>query len=158
MRVIIAEKPSLARTVVQALSGGENFARKQGYFEGQQHIVTYAFGHLFQLRDMGEYTGETAWKLEGLPFVPETFKFRLKTSKDKAKDDSVKQQYEVIRELIGRDDVEAVVNCGDSDREGQVIGDLIIRNALGQLKQEKPVYRLCCRSRQRTRFATRSRP
>lgn len=142
MRVIIAEKPSLARTVVQALSGGENFARKQGYFEGQQHIVTYAFGHLFQLRDMGEYTGETAWKLEGLPFVPETFKFRLKTSKDKAKDDSVKQQYEVIRELIGRDDVEAVVNCGDSDREGQVIGDLIIRNALGQLKQEKPVYRL----------------
>jgi len=142
MKVIIAEKPSLARTVVQALSGKENFDRKQGYFEGQETIVTYAYGHLFQLRDMGEYTGETAWKLEGLPFVPEKFKFRLKTSKDKAKDDSVKQQYEIIRELIGRDDVDAVVNCGDSDREGQVIGDLIIHNALGQLKQKKAVYRL----------------
>lgn len=142
MKVIIAEKPSLARTVVQALSGKENFDRKQGYFEGQETIVTYAYGHLFQLRDMGEYTGETAWKLEGLPFIPEKFKFRLKTSKDKAKDDSVKQQYETIRELIGRDDVDAVVNCGDSDREGQVIGDLIIHNALGQLKQKKAVYRL----------------
>lgn len=142
MQIIIAEKPSLARTVVQALSGKENFDRKQGYFEGQETIVTYAYGHLFQLRDMGEYTGETAWKLEGLPFVPEKFKFRLKTSKDKAKDDSVKQQYETIRELIGREDVDAVVNCGDSDREGQVIGDLIIHNALGQLKQKKAVYRL----------------
>ena len=142
MQVIIAEKPSLARTVVQALSNGENFTRKQGYFEGQKTIVTYAFGHLFQLWDMGEYTGESVWKLDGLPFIPEKFNFRLKTSKDKAKDASVKQQYEVIRELIGRDDVDAVVNCGDSDREGQVIGDLIIRNVFAQLHKEKAVYRL----------------
>ena len=145
MKLIIAEKPSLARTIVHALSKQDHFDKKSGFFEGKKFIVTFAFGHLFQLWDINDYTGEPKgkWKLEGLPFIPEKFKFILtRVPKDKSREDGIKQQYETIKSLIARDDVETVVNCGDSDREGQVIGDLIIHHAQDELKSSKAVCRL----------------
>lgn len=143
MKVIIAEKPSLARTIVKALELEDRFSRQEGFFAGRRYIVTYAFGHLFALKDIAEYTGEEKWRLDMLPFVPEHFEFRLKQAKkDTARTASIKAQYEIIKSLIARPDVEAVVNCGDSDREGQVIGDLIISTAFAELGEEKPVYRL----------------
>ena len=67
MTVIIAEKPSLARNIAAGIG---QTSRKNGYLEGNGYIITWAFGHLFSLADVEEYTGEDAgkrWSMQGLP-------------------------------------------------------------------------------------------
>lgn len=132
-KLVIAEKPSLGRNITNAIE--EPMAKKDGYYEGSSYIVTYAFGHLFGLADMNVYLGKEKgrWEMADLPFCPEKFSFTLKP------DDGIKKQFETIEKLINRPDVEAVIHCGDSDREGEVIVRLIIQNAM---KTKKPVLRL----------------
>ena len=114
MKLVIAEKPSLAMNIVKSIG---NMNKNDGYFKNGDYIITFAYGHLLQLCDVDDYFGreKTRWNLEELPFVPENFKFRLR------KDDGVKKQYKIIKELIKRNDVSELVNCGDADREGEVI-------------------------------------
>ncbi len=133
-KIIIAEKPSLASTIVQAIGG--NFDRKDGYFENKNYIVTFGFGHLFQLYSIDDYFNreKTKWNLEEIPFIPSRYKFKL------IDDTGVKKQFETIKKLISREDISDIINCGDADREGEVIGRLIIENALeGKIK---PIKRL----------------
>ena len=133
-KVIIAEKPSLAMTIVQAIGG--NFNRYEGYFENDKYIVTFGFGHLFQLYSIDDYLNRetTKWSIDELPFIPSRYKFKL------IDDIGVKKQFETIKKLISRNDISEIINCGDADREGEVIGRLIIENALeGQIK---PIKRL----------------
>ena len=133
-KVIIAEKPSLAMTIVQAIGG--NFKKNDGYFENDKYVVTFGFGHLFQLYSIDDYFDreKTKWNLEELPFIPSRYKFKL------IDDIGVKKQFETIKKLIDRNDISEIINCGDADREGEVIGRLIIENALeGQIK---PIKRL----------------
>ncbi|MCC0784510.1 hypothetical protein IR152_15850 [Clostridioides sp. ES-S-0108-01] len=130
--VIIAEKPSLARTIVGSIK--ENFSKKNGYYESNKYIVTYAFGHLFELFDIDDYLNreKTFWNINDIPFVPEEFRFKLKS------DDGVKKQFDTIKELVNRSDVNEIINCGDADREGEVI----IRLILNEIKTDKRVKRL----------------
>ena len=133
-KVIIAEKPSLAMTIVQAIGG--NFTKHDGYFENENYIVTFGFGHLFQLYSVDDYFNREKgiWNLDELPFIPEEFLFKL------IDDIGAKKQFEIIKKLVNRLDVDNIINCGDADREGEVIGRLIINNALeGQIK---PIKRL----------------
>ena len=128
-KLIIAEKPSLAMNVVKALG---KFEKNDGYFENDRYIVSFAYGHLFKLKDINDYIGQkTLWRDIKLPFIPE-FEFRLK------KDKGIKEQFSILKKLIQRKDVDEIVNCGDADREGQLIVDLIIKNSQG----DKPVKRL----------------
>ena len=138
MIVIIAEKPSLARNIVAGIGKMTN---KNGYYENDKYIVTYAFGHLFTLCDIEDYLEkkDNKWTMEGLPCFPEKFKFRLKKDKDKKEDEGVKKQFEIIKTLVNRDDVDTIVNAGDSDREGEIIVRLCIINAL---KSKKKILRL----------------
>lgn len=138
MIVIIAEKPSLARNIVTGIGKMNN---KNGYYENDKYIVTYAFGHLFTLCDVEDYSNkkDVKWTMEGLPCFPEKFKFRLKKDKDKKEDEGVRKQFELIKELVNRNDVDTIVNAGDSDREGEIIVRLCIINAL---KNKKKVLRL----------------
>ncbi|MBE6730005.1 MAG: DNA topoisomerase III [Ruminococcaceae bacterium] len=139
MILIIAEKPSLARNIVAGI--GE--MKKTGnYYEGNGYIVTWAFGHLFSLCDIEDYTGPTStgrWSMENLPCFPENFKFRLRKNADGAEDSGVKNQFELIKALCNRDDVSAIVNAGDADREGEIIIRLCVSHAL---KNEKKLLRL----------------
>ena len=137
MRLIIAEKPSLGRTIAKALNVREN---KNGYIESKNYIITWALGHLYQLYDVSDYLGQkTAWKDIPLPFIPENFKYKYKKNKEtKAADEGVVAQVKIIKELLERSDVEEIIHCGDSDREGQ----LIIDNLLEILNNKKPVKRL----------------
>lgn len=141
-KLIICEKPSLARNVVNALPGKQE--KKNGYYEVDDYIVSYAFGHLFSLKDLEEYgprdEAKQKWTLDNLPFFPESFQFRLKKDpKTKKTDPGVKAQYEVLKTLMNSDTVESIVHCGDADREGEVIIRLIIMNGM---KKKKPVFRL----------------
>ena len=140
MIAIIAEKPSLARNIVEGIG---KMTKKNGYYENSEYIVTYAFGHLFSLCDVEDYTGESSekrrWNMNSLPCYPETFKFKLKNQSDGSADEGVKKQFGVISAILNRDDVTAIVNAGDSDREGEIIIRLCIENAL---KTPKKLLRL----------------
>lgn len=96
MKVIIAEKPSLGRTIATAISKSQNInaLNNKGYITVGDYIVTYAYGHLLTLQDMDNYFGKKIKWNENLPFYPNPFKFRLK------KDKGVKEQFNLIRALI----------------------------------------------------------
>ena len=84
MKVIIAEKPSLARNIAESIG---QMKRKDGYFEGAEYIVTWAFGHLFSLCDIENYSpqpdGSTRWSMNNLPCFPENFEFEIKRDKNR---------------------------------------------------------------------------
>lgn len=140
MIAIIAEKPSLARNIVAGI--GE-MKKKNGYFENSEYIVTWAFGHLFSLCDIEDYSPlpseSKKWTLDNLPCFPDKFRFRLKKDDKGKEDDGVKKQFETIKALLNRKDVDKIVNAGDSDREGEIIVRLCVNNALSE---NKPFYRL----------------
>lgn len=140
--LIICEKPSLAKNVCNGLAlNGERFTNKAGFYESDNYLVTAVFGHLFSLYDVDDYTGTQgeAWSIEKLPFVPDEFKYKLKTDfKTKKTDSGIEKQYNLIKSLIHRNDVSALTNCGDADREGQIIIDIVLNEA----GNTKPVSRL----------------
>lgn len=135
MKLIIAEKPNLATNIVNALYENK-FQKRDGYFEGTDIIVSFAYGHLLQLKDIEEYLGiteKTKWTLDVLPFIPEKFEYKLPA------DDGIVRQFKILSDLINRNDITEIVHCGDSDREGEVI----IRNIIKySLKEKKPIMRL----------------
>ena len=139
MVLIIAEKPSLARNIVAGIG---KMDKKDGYFINSDYIVTWAFGHLFSLVDIEAYTGSTAtqWTLDALPCFPEKFKFELRRGADKKVDSGVRKQFSIIETLINRKDVDAVVNAGDADREGEIIVRLCINNSLKGEKAQKRLW------------------
>ena len=123
MKLIIAEKPSLARTVAKALGKYENHAEQDrtGYVENKNYIITWCMGHLLSLKDVDDYLGKkTSWKEVELPFVPSSFEYKIKDN------DIIKKQVSIIKKLIEREDVKEIIHCGDSDREGQIIVDSLL--------------------------------
>ncbi len=127
MKLIIAEKPSLARSIVSALGGS---ARGSGFYTAGEYLVTWAFGHLFSLADIEYYTGGepgARWTLEGLPCFPSEFSYELR--KSGKGDDGTARQFETIKQLCRRADVDTIINAGDSDREGEIIVRLCIMKA-----------------------------
>ena len=139
MILIIAEKPSLARNIVNAIG---NMKNNNGYYTNDTYIVTYAFGHLFTLADIEDYSDtptDGKWTMDNIPCFPQKFKFNLKKDTNKKTDQGVLKQYNTIENLVNRSDVDTIVNAGDADREGEVIVRLIVENAL---KSEKKKVRL----------------
>ncbi len=129
MKVIIAEKPSVARDIAAVL---DITAKKQGYIEGRGCAVTWAFGHLVTLQEPGEYDPALKrWSLETLPFVPSEFKLTL------IKNRGVAEQFQVIESLCRQ--AEEIICATDAGREGE----LIFRYILAQARcEEKPIRRL----------------
>ena len=149
MILIIAEKPSLGRNIVDAINGmGKGTMRKNsGFYEGCGYAVTWAFGHLFSLADIEHYTQGEAytpgdkvkWSMEGLPCFPTKYQYILRPDDNGKPDDGVKRQFETVRQLCNRNDIEAIVNAGDADREGEIIVRTLITKALDT---PKPLLRL----------------
>ena len=96
MKLIIAEKPSLARNIIAGIGG--KMDKKDGYYIGGDYIVSWAFGHLFSLADIESYTGGEGgkWTLDNLPCFPKEFRFELRKSDNKAIliDFGVSKQYD----------------------------------------------------------------
>ena len=140
MKLIIAEKPSLARNIVAGIG---KMDKRDGYFINDEYIVTWAFGHLFSLADVEAYTGDTdkKWTLDNLPCFPESFKFELRRQDDKKTvDPGVRRQFGLISTLSNRTDVDTIINAGDADREGEIIVRLCIRHALKTEKTQKRLW------------------
>ncbi|MDC3414684.1 DNA topoisomerase [Aquibacillus sp. 3ASR75-11] len=138
MKVILAEKPSVAKNIADALKIKE---KKDGYFEGNGYLITWAFGHLLQLYDAKDYDAKMArWKMDHFPFIPTDFQYKVKSdpkNRDNA-DYGAQKQLKTIAFLMKRKDVVQIISACDYDREGQLIGDSIIN----QINPKKPVYRL----------------
>ena len=135
MKVIIAEKPSVARDIA-AIVGASN--RKDGYLEGNGYAVTWAFGHLIGLA-MPEQYGITGFQRENLPILPEKFKLiprQVKDGKEYKNDPGTMKQLKVIKELFGKCDL--IINCCDAGREGEAI----FRYIYYYLECNKPFDRL----------------
>lgn len=127
MKVIIAEKPSVAKNIADAVHSNK---RKNGYFEGNDYLVTWAFGHLLELLDAKDYDPKmSSWRMENYPFIPQKFEYKVKSNnKNRAiVDEGAFKQIELIKELINREDVNGVISACDYDREGQIIGDIILK-------------------------------
>ena len=118
--------------------------RADGFFVGEEYILTWVFGHLFSLADIEKYSpnpdGSTKWTTKNIPCFPEKFVFELKKDqKTKQVDSGVRKQFETIKALINRDDVDMIINAGDADREGEII----IRICVEQAREaNKPFMRL----------------
>lgn len=141
MILIIAEKPSLARNIVAGIE--EKMTKKDGYYIGEEYIVSWAFGHLFSLADIEYYkpTENARWTLDNLPCFPEKFKFELrKADNKKGVDSGVKKQFSILEQLCNRKDVDTIVNAGDADREGEIIVRLCVENALKSPKAQKRLW------------------
>lgn len=109
--LVIAEKPSVAQSYAKNLSA---YKREDGYLEGESCIVSWCLGHLAEYAQPEEYDPKyEKWQFDDLPILPETWK--LKVSKDK------KKQFEVIKTLMNRSDVEYLVNGCYAGREGELI-------------------------------------
>jgi len=141
MILIIAEKPSLARNIAAGIGPAQ---RRDGYLEAQGYLITWAFGHLFSLCDIEHYrpqaNGSVRWSMDNIPCFPREFEFELRRGADKEVDAGVRRQFEVIRHLCNREDVDTVVNAGDADREGEIIVRLCIRNALQSPKRQMRLW------------------
>ena len=137
-KVIIAEKPSVAKNIADAF---KIKGRKDGYFEGEDYIITWAFGHLLQLYDAKDYDENMkGWRMEKFPFIPDTFMYKIKSDNinKSIPDKGAKKQLDIIKGLIDREDVDGIISATDFDREGQVIGDEIFL----YFNEKKPIYRL----------------
>lgn len=136
-KLIIAEKPSVARNIADALGIK---GRQNGYMEGEDYIITWVFGHLLQLYDVKDYD-ETrrSWRMENFPFIPDEFRYKIKSdSKNKNEvDQGAQRQINIIKNLMDRDDVEGVVSATDWDREGQIIADEIFLYLENEKKTER---------------------
>ena len=126
--LVIAEKPSVAQSYAKNLSA---YKREDGYLEGESCIVSWCLGHLAEYAQPEEYDPKyEKWQFDDLPILPEVWK--LKVSKDK------KKQFDVLKGLMNRSDVEYLVNGCDAGREGE----LIFQRVYDLAGCRKPVKRL----------------
>ena len=135
MKVLIAEKPSVAQSIA-AIVGANN--RREGYLEGNGFAVTWAFGHLVGLAMPQDY-GITGFQAENLPILPAEFKLlprQVKDGKEYKPDAGALKQLKVIRELFNKSDL--IINCCDAGREGEAI----FRYIYNYLECRKPFDRL----------------
>jgi len=129
LKVIITEKPSVARDIAKVL---KITSAKKGSIEGRGCAVTWAFGHLVTLQEPGEYDPALKrWTLESLPFVPEEFKLKLIANR------GVDEQFQVIKSLCEQAD--EIICATDAGREGELIFRYIL--ALSKC-EDKPIRRL----------------
>ena len=127
-QLVIAEKPSVARSIAAVIGATE---KQTGYWQGGGYLVSWCIGHLVSFAEAGQYDEKYCkWKYEDLPILPQPWQFIVPDEK--------KQQFEVLRALLNRPDVDGVTAATDAGREGE----LIFRFVYQMAGCTKPVKRL----------------
>ena len=130
--LVVAEKPSVGRDIANALPGSFKSAKDKTYLEGDDHVITWAVGHLVGLAEPDAYDPKLKkWRYADLPIVPEKFKLV-------PNDERAKKQLNAIHRLMARDDIDLIVNACDAGREGELIFAYVYETS----KVKKPVQRL----------------
>ena len=115
-KLLVTEKPSVAMEFAKALKITTN--RKNGYLESDNWIITWCVGHLVTMSYPEKYDEKLKfWRLDTLPFMPEEWKYEVIPQ--------VKNQFDIVKSLLQREDVEEIYNAGDSGREGEYIQRLV---------------------------------
>ena len=128
--LLITEKPSVAMEFAKALNINTN--RKNGYLESDKWIITWCIGHLVTMSYPEKYDENFKfWRLDTLPFIPKEWKYEIISS--------VENQFNIIKSLLQREDIDIIYNAGDSGREGEYIQRLVLMmakpNPKAQLKR-----------------------
>lgn len=127
-QLVIAEKPSVARSIAAVIGAAE---KQNGYWQGGGYLVSWCIGHLVSFAEAGQYDEKYCkWRYEDLPILPQPWQFIVPDEK--------KQQFEVLRALLNRPDVDSVTAATDAGREGE----LIFRFVYQMAGCTKPVKRL----------------
>ncbi len=129
--VIIAEKPSVAKEFAKVLNiNGKN---NNGFIESQDYIVTWCVGHLVTMSYPEKYDEKLKnWSLSTLPFIPKEYKYEVI--------DSVSKQFDIIKNILNREDVDKIYVCTDSGREGEYIYRLVDEMAGKPNKEKRRVW------------------
>lgn len=118
-KLVIAEKPSVAKSIAAVLKATN---RKDGYLEGGGFLVSWCVGHLVELADASTYEERYAkWALSDLPILPEYWKYVISPD--------TRKQFDILKELMSRDDVTSLVCATDAGREGELIFRLVYEQA-----------------------------
>jgi len=119
-KLLITEKPSVAMEFAKALKITTN--RKNGYLESNDWIITWCVGHLVTMSYPEKYDEKLKfWRLDTLPFIPKEWKYEIIPN--------VQNQFNIVKELMQREDIDTIYNAGDSGREGEYIQRLVFMMA-----------------------------
>lgn len=132
MKLIISEKYSLAKSIMDAI--GTGWKKHGEYFENKDYYVVPLSGHIYELKDIDKYKEnkeKNMWDTRNLPFFPNKYEYILKKG-GKAKQDAVKK---LVKE------VDEVIHCGDPDREGQIIVDILLEKVGNKTKVTRPLIK-----------------
>ena len=132
MNLVIAEKPSVAQSIAKVIGAT---TKHDGYLEGSGYLVSWCVGHLVELAEPEEYDGKyEKWRKEDLPIMPgkDGMDWRYQVSM------ATKKQFNILKELMKRDDVDCTTNACDAGREGE----LIFRLVYDKVGCKKPIKRL----------------
>lgn len=132
MNLVIAEKPSVAQSIAKVIGAT---TKHDGYLEGSGYLVSWCVGHLVELAEPEEYDGKyEKWRKEDLPIIPgkDRMDWRYQVSM------ATKKQFNILKELMKREDVDCTTNACDAGREGE----LIFRLVYDKVGCKKPIKRL----------------
>ena len=119
MKLVIAEKPSVAQSIAKVIGATE---RQDGYLEGNGYIVSWCVGHLVELAEPEYYDEKySKWRYEDLPILPKEWEYQVS--------DSTRKQFKVLKDLMKRSDVTSLVEATDAGREGELIFRLVYHQA-----------------------------
>ena len=130
-KLLITEKPSVAMEFSKALK--TNATRHNGYLEGENWVITWCVGHLVTMSYPDKYDEKYKyWRIDTLPFLPKIYKYEIIPA--------VQQQFNIIKSLFGREDIEIIYVCTDSGREGEYIYRLVEQMIGAKGKEQKRVW------------------
>ena len=127
MKLIIAEKPSVAMSIAK-LIGAKN--KKDGYYEGNDYRVSWCVGHLVQMANPDSYDEKyKKWRIEDLPIIPKEYKYEIVNT--------TKKQFNILKKLMNSKEVDTIINACDAGREGEAIFRLVYMKANCKKKIER---------------------
>ena len=119
MKLVIAEKPSVAQSIAKVIGATE---KKDGYLQGGDFLVSWCVGHLIELAEPQDYDEKyEKWKKDDLPIFPDPYQYRISSE--------TKKQFQILKDLMKRDDVTSLVEATDAGREGELIFRLVYHQA-----------------------------